>query len=62
MVSPSLGPLAREAAAPNAICPLLDSIPRKVTRGNGIKPQADSRGHKGTCKKSAVTSEEKDAL
>lgn len=62
LVSHSLNLLPREAAAPKAICPPLDSVPRKVTRGIRIRPQADSRGYKGTCKKFPVPSAEKDAF
>lgn len=41
---------------------LLDSLLRRVTRGNGIRAQADSRGYTGSCKKFTVPSEEKNAL
>ena len=49
-----LNPLVRTAAAPKVSHPLLDSVPKSVSRGNGIRPQADSRDYKGTCKKFTV--------
>ena len=54
MGSHPLNPLARMAAAPEPSRPLLDSVPKSVSRGNGIRRQADSRGYKGTCKKCTV--------
>ena len=62
MESNPLNPLARMAAAPKASRPLLDSVPKSISRGNGIRPRADSRGYKGTCKKFTVPSAEKDVL
>lgn len=61
MVLHSLNSLAREAAVPK-ICALLESIPWRVTRGNRVRPQTDSRGNKDMCKEFTDPKEEKDVL